>query len=121
MKLPFNIGNRPIQGNFDALMKMLQSRRTVSGVVSLSALSASILEGSGFSVTHNGAAGDVTITFNPAFADRPSFVGMVVSGARAVTEHPSSPANGSQIRLTVFTTSTGAGVDAPFHFIAKGP
>jgi hypothetical protein len=121
LKLPFSIASRPIQGNFDALLSILGGNRIVRGVVAVAAGGpASVLEGTGFTVTWN-ATGTVTITFNPAFADRPSVIVTPVGGARAAVEATGSPASGSQYQVSVFTTNTGASVDAAFHFIAIGP
>ena len=120
MKFPFNIGSRPIQGNFDFLMKLLGSNRIVRSIVLVSGAGASVVEGTGYSVSRN-ALGDGTITFSPPFSDRPSVSCTPIVIDRAMCEHASSPGTGAAYRAQGFIASTGAAAEVSFHFIAIGP
>ena len=118
MKLPFTIGNRPIQGNFDALLGALGGNRVVRGVVSGAG---AIEEGSGFTVVRN-ATGDYTVTFSPAFADVPTVLLGIGTSATANYVRISSTVavTASSVRVLGFTFA-GVAADAQFHLIAIGP
>lgn len=117
MKLPFTIGSRPIQGNFDALVSALGGMRIVRGVVTVSGGTPSITEGVGFSVTDNGV-GDYTITLATPFGDVPA---VVASGHEWDAIVPIAALAAGSFRIVTYNTTTGANTDSGFNFIAIGP
>lgn len=94
-----------------------ETLRILRGTVNTSG---SILAGSGFTVTRNGA-GDFTITYSTAFSGQPSVVATaaVVSPA-AITAIILSSALTTSARIGL-VNAAGTAQDAAFEFIAIGP
>lgn len=103
------------------LQGALGGNRVLYGIVDVTAGGASVLEGTGFSVARN-AAGDVSITYDTAFSDRPAVACTTIgTAAQNISEHSSSPTDGTGFRAHIYGTATGTASDVAFHFIAIGP
>lgn len=77
--------------------------------------------GTGFTVTKNGT-GDYTVTFDAAFSEVPSIAltaRKVAGGTVGVNIHDTVDPTVGAIRIVTFNSTTGAALDAPFHFVAE--
>lgn len=104
---------RQLQGGLNGA---LGGNKVVRGVINTTG--PSITEGEGFSIAKNGT-GDVTITFDPAFSDRPAVAVTPVSSSVRIAQQIAA-ATASTARVGVFTSAFAA-VDATFDFVAVGP
>ncbi len=94
-----------------------ENLRVIRGVVNAAG---GILAGTGFTVS-KGVAGVYTLNFTTAFTAPPTVTATADSqgGNSRVAMTDGAVAGSAGIRITV--SGTGAGTDAPFHFIAMGP
>lgn len=104
---------RPGSITKEALAPSLSSPafRMVRGSV---AADGSIVRGTGFTVTKNGA-GDYTVTFDPAFTSVPVVNANAVTWVAAVQEFSRTA---SSFRVITYVTTTGANTDQGFDFMA---
>lgn len=116
MRLPFTVGNQPIQGNFDALMKAFGGYRFLIGTVNADGTqNTSGPNTSGWSSAQT-ATGVYTLTFSPAFARIP--VLLMTGWTTTEIRHTAMTASGASISAF---NSAGAALDSAFDFLALGP
>lgn len=111
------------QGEVDELADRLSALEAAPHVVrGTVAADGTLVEGSGFTAQRT-AAGQYTLTFDPAFSDVPSLTAMVAStsGPIAIRQNDGFAPTASIFKLTAFSMSGFGATDAAFHFVAAGP
>jgi hypothetical protein len=103
-------------------LRLLRSQMVLGGGLRIvrgrinTASPGSILVGEGFTITRNGV-GDLTVTFDPPFADEPAV--NVTKGGGSVGDVSASSVGASSFQALI-ANAAGAAVDSNFSFTAIG-
>lgn len=97
------------------LQGALQGERRIRGTVNSDG---SVAGGKGFSVAKTGT-GAYTITWDPVFADVPTFV--VTPYGLGALSAKAGGVDATQATVAIYVSTSGANVNTPFGFVAVGP